>query len=168
MSTQNAQSARTAQPAPAAPHQHTPRMSFFDSAPEIYEAMVALELAVRKGFDPTLTELVKIRASQLNHCAFCIAMHTRDARKAGETEQRIYLLNAWQEAGDFFTPKEQAALALTEAVTVLTDGFVPDAVYQRAAEHFDDAELAQLIGLIFTINAWNRIAVTTRMDPATA
>ena len=145
---------------------HAPRMSFFETAPEIYQAMVALDRAAQKGFDPTLAELVKIRASQLNHCAFCIAMHTRDARKAGETEQRIYLLSAWEEAGAFFTAKEQAALALTEAVTVLTDGFVPDAVYQRAAEHFDEAELARLIGLILTINAWNRIAVTTRMDPA--
>ncbi|QMU79564.1 carboxymuconolactone decarboxylase family protein [Streptacidiphilus sp. PB12-B1b] len=145
---------------------HAPRMSFFTAAPEIYQAMVALDRSVSKGFDPALAELVKIRASQLNHCAFCLAMHTRDARKGGESEQRIYLLSAWEEAGAFFTPREQAALALTEAVTVITDGFVPDAVYQRAADHFDEAELAQLIGLIFTINAWNRIAVTTRMDPA--
>jgi len=141
-------------------------MSFFQAAPEFYQAMVALDRASRKGVDPALAELVKIRASQLNHCAYCLAMHTRDARKAGESEQRIYLLSAWQEAGAFFTVKEQAALALTEAVTVLTDGFVPDAVYQRAAEHFEEAELAQLIAVIFTINAWNRIAVTTRMDPA--
>ncbi len=147
-------------------HAHAPRMTFFKAAPEVYQAMVALDRASRKGVDPTLAELVKIRASQLNHCAYCLAMHTRDARKAGETEQRIYLLNAWEEAGAFFTEKEQAALALTEAVTVLTDGFVPDAVYARAAEHFEEAELAQLIALIFTINAWNRIAVTTRMDPA--
>ena len=147
-------------------HAHAPRMSFFQAAPEFYQAMVALDRASRKGVDPALAELVKIRASQLNHCAYCLAMHTRDARKAGETEQRIYLLNAWQEAGAFFTEKEQAALALTEAVTVLTDGFVPDAVYARAAEYFEEAELAQLIALILTINAWNRIAVTTRMDPA--
>ena len=142
------------------------RMNLAKLAPEVYQAMVALDRAASKGVDPVLAELVKIRSSQLNHCAFCIAMHTRDARKAGETEQRIYLLSAWEEAGAFFTAKEQAALALTEAVTVLTDGFVPDAVYQRAAEHFDEAELARLIGLILTINAWNRIAVTTRMDPA--
>jgi alkylhydroperoxidase family enzyme len=91
-------------------------------------------------------------------------MHTRNARKAGETEERIYQLNAWEEAG-LFTEKEQAALALTEAVTVLTDGFVPDGVYERAAKYFDEPELAQLIALISTINAWNRIAVTTRQTP---
>ncbi|MBC3843656.1 carboxymuconolactone decarboxylase family protein [Streptacidiphilus sp. 4-A2] len=150
-------------------HEHgapAPRMSFFEAAPEVYRAMVALDRAAREGLDPALAELVKIRASQLNHCAYCLAMHTRDARKAGETEERIYLLSAWHEAGAFFTPKEQAALALTEAITVITDGFVPDEVYQRAAEHFEQAELAQLIAVIFTINSWNRIAVTTRMDPA--
>ncbi len=145
---------------------HSPRMNLAEAAPEVYKAMIALDRAARHGIDPTLAELVKVRASQINHCAFCIAMHTGDARKAGESELRLQLLNAWAEAGSFFTPKEQAALALTEAVTVLTDGFVPDAVYQRAAEHFEEAELAQLIAVIFTINAWNRIAVTTRMDPA--
>ena len=92
-------------------------------------------------------------------------MHTRDARKAGVTEQKLYLLNAWEEARDLYSDKERAALALTEAVTVLTDGFVPDAVYNEAAEHFADAELAQLISVILTINAWNRIAVTSRMAP---
>ncbi|QMU74314.1 carboxymuconolactone decarboxylase family protein [Streptacidiphilus sp. P02-A3a] len=141
-------------------------MNLAKAAPEVYKAMIALDRAAQQGLDPTLAELVKVRASQINHCAFCITMHTRDARKAGETELRLQLLHAWEESGGFFTPKEQAALALTEAVTVLTDGFVPDAVYQRAAAHFEEAELAQLIATIFTINAWNRIAVTTRMDPA--
>ena len=148
--------------------QAAPRVNLPKAAPEVYRAMAALDRAAHKGIDPALAELVKVRASQINHCAFCITMHTRDARKGGETELRLQLLNAWAEAGGFFTPKEQAALALTEAITVLTDGFVPDAVYQRAAEHFEEAELAQLIAVIFTINAWNRIAVTTRMDPASA
>ncbi|WP_411145414.1 carboxymuconolactone decarboxylase family protein [Streptomyces sp. x-80] len=134
-------------------------------APEVFKAMYALDAAARKGLDPVLVELVKIRASQLNRCGYCLDLHTKDARKAGETDERIYLLNAWEEAGAYYTPKEQAALALTEAVTVLTDGFVPDAVYQRAAEHFEDPELAQLIALITTINAWNRFGVTTRRAP---
>ncbi|MFJ6746862.1 MULTISPECIES: carboxymuconolactone decarboxylase family protein [unclassified Streptomyces] len=134
-------------------------------APEVYKAMVALDVAARKDIDPTLAELVKVRASQLNRCAFCLDMHIKDARKNGETEERIYLLSAWEEAAGHYTEKEQAALALTEAVTVLTDGFVPDAVYDRAAAHFEDPELSQLIALITTINAWNRFGVTTRMAP---
>ncbi|MFF5588587.1 carboxymuconolactone decarboxylase family protein [Streptomyces hygroscopicus] len=146
-------------------HPHGPRMQFAKAAPEVYKAMVNLDAAARKGIDPTLAELVKVRASQLNRCAFCLDMHTKDARAAGESEERLHLLNAWEEAGHLFTEKEQAALALAEAVTVLTDGFVPDEVYERAAKHFEERELAQLIALILTINAWNRIGVTTRMIP---
>lgn len=141
-------------------------MDFTKTAPAVFKAMIALDAAARKGLDPVLVELVQIRSSQLNHCAYCLDMHTTDARKAGEAEERIYQLNAWEEAG-LYTEKEKAALALTEAVTVLTDGFVPDEVYERAAKHFDAPELAQLIALIFTINAWNRIAVTTRKTPGT-
>lgn len=141
------------------------RLDIAQLAPEVYKAMVALDSAARKGLDPTLVELMLTRASQLNHCAWCLDMHTRDARKAGVTEQKLYLLNAWEEARDLYSDKERAALALTEAVTVLTDGFVPDAVYDEASEHFADAELAQLISVILTINAWNRIAVTSRMAP---
>ena len=144
-------------------HMHGQRMNLAKLAPEVYQAMVALDRAAHQGLDPGLAELVKIRASQLNHCAFCLDMHTRDARRAGEAEERIYLLSAWEEAGPVFTEQERAALALTEAVTVLTDGFVPDEVYARAAEHFEEAELAKLISVVLTINAWNRIAVTTRM-----
>ncbi|MFG2891914.1 carboxymuconolactone decarboxylase family protein [Streptomyces sp. NPDC048248] len=146
-------------------HAHGPRMHWAKLAPEVFKAMSALDTAARQGLDPVLVELVKIRASQVNHCAFCIDMHIKDARKAGESEERIYLLNAWEEATGFYTDREQAALALTEAITLLTDGFVPDAVYDRAAAHFEDAELAQLIALITTINAWNRFGVTTRMAP---
>ncbi|NRI65767.1 4-carboxymuconolactone decarboxylase [Rhodococcus sp. ACPA4] len=141
------------------------RLNIAQLAPDVYKAMVALDSAARKGLDPTLVELMLTRASQLNHCAWCLDMHTRDARKAGVTEQKLYLLNAWEEARDLYSDKERAALALTEAVTVLTDGFVPDAVYNEASEHFADAELAQLISVILTINAWNRIAVTSRMAP---
>ncbi|MGY0060875.1 carboxymuconolactone decarboxylase family protein [Streptomyces sp. LZ34] len=146
-------------------HEHGPRMGLAKLAPEFYKAMVGLDAAARKGLDPSLVDLIKIRASQINHCAFCVHMHTRDARKAGETEERLYLLSAWEEATGFFTEKERAALALTEAVTVLTDGFVPDEVYERAAAHFQEAELAQVIAAIIAINAWNRIGVTTRALP---
>ncbi|BDM72699.1 alkyl hydroperoxide reductase AhpD [Streptomyces nigrescens] len=137
-------------------------------APEVYKAMIALDAAAKKDLDPVLVELVKIRASQLNKCAFCLDMHIRDAREAGETEERIYLLGAWAEAEEYYTGKERAALELTEAVTVLTEGFVPDEVYERAAAHFEESELAQLIALITTINAWNRFGVTTRMTPGRA
>lgn len=141
-----------------------PRMNLPKLAPGVYRAMVALDRAASEGVDPVLAELVKIRASQLNHCAFCLDMHIKDARAAGEREDRIYLLNAWEEATGYYTERERAALALTEAVTLLPGG-VPDEVYERAAGQFEEAELAQLIALILTINAWNRIAVTTRALP---
>ncbi|WP_030413957.1 carboxymuconolactone decarboxylase family protein [Streptomyces sp. NRRL S-1448] len=157
-----------ATPSRAATGSGGPRMQWAKLAPEVYKAMIALDAAAKKGLDPTLVELVKIRASQLNKCAFCLDMHIRDARGAGETEERIYLLSAWAEAEEYYTEKERAALALTEAVTVVTDGFVPDEVYERAAAHFEEPELAQLIALITTINAWNRFGVTTRMTPGRA
>ncbi|WP_228980000.1 carboxymuconolactone decarboxylase family protein [Streptomyces sp. DH12] len=134
-------------------------------APEVYRAMLRLDGAANKALDPVLVELVKIRASQLNHCAFCLDMHTKDALAAGESVERIVQLSAWEESRHFYTEKELAALALTEAVTVLTDGFVPDEVYARAAEHFDEVELAHLIASIIVINSWNRIAVTCRSVP---
>ncbi|WBB63634.1 carboxymuconolactone decarboxylase family protein [Streptomyces sp. WMMC500] len=140
----------------------TQRLDIFSLAPDLYRALVRMEQAAKKDLDPVVFELVKLRASQINHCAFCIDMHSKDARAAGETEQRLYLLNAWEEVPHLYTEKEQAALALTEAVTVLTDGFVPDAVYERAAVHFDEQELARLIGVLTVINAWNRMAVTSR------
>ncbi|MGV4985682.1 carboxymuconolactone decarboxylase family protein [Streptomyces sp. NPDC001709] len=133
---------------------------------EVGKAMSALSAAAKKGLgDPVLAELVMIRASQLNHCAFCLDMHLRAARRNGESEDRIQLLNAWEETEDLYSERERAALALTEAVTVLTDGFVPDEVYERAAEHFDEAALAHLIGLISVINGWNRIMVSRRVPP---
>jgi len=115
----------------------------------------------RVDFDPCLRELVRIRASQLNGCAYCIDMHTRDARAIGETEQRLYALPAWKET-PFFTTRERAALAFTESVTLLAVGHVPTADYDAAAQEFGPDELAALISLIVTINAWNTIGVSTR------
>jgi len=144
----------------------TNRIDLAKKAPKVYRAMIALDAAAREGLDEQLAELVRIRASQLNHCAYCLNMHTVDARKGGESEARIYLLNAWEEAGDLYTEKEQAALRLTEAITVLSSHeYVSDEVYEQAAKHVEEEELAQLIALIFTINAWNRIAVSTRSKP---
>ncbi len=142
---------------------------------EVGQAMSTLSAAAKKGLgDPALAELVMIRASQLNHCAFCLDTHFRLARRNGESEDRIQLLNAWEEAEDLYSERERAALALTEAVTVLAEGtsrtksgggFVPDEVYERAAKHFDDVELAHLIGLIGVVNAWNRVMVSRRIPP---
>ncbi|MCH0563935.1 MULTISPECIES: carboxymuconolactone decarboxylase family protein [unclassified Streptomyces] len=142
-----------------------PRLNWAEHAPQVYKAMVRLDGAARQDLDPKLHELVKIRASQINHCAFCLDMHTKDALAAGESIERIVQLDAWEESRHFYTVKELAALELTEAVTVLTDGSVPDEVYARAAAHFEEAELAQLIAAITVINAWNRFAVTCRMTP---
>ncbi|MFI1365944.1 carboxymuconolactone decarboxylase family protein [Streptomyces griseochromogenes] len=134
--------------------------------PEVGRAMSALSAAAKKGLgDPVLAELVMIRASQLNHCAFCLDMHLRVARGNGESEDRIQLLDAWEETEDLYSERERAALALTEAVTVLTDGFVPDEIYDTAAKHFDEAELAHLIGLITVVNGWNRLMVSRRVPP---
>ncbi|MFC8514108.1 carboxymuconolactone decarboxylase family protein [Streptomyces sp. NPDC057257] len=141
------------------------RMRWAQHAPEVYKAMARLDTAAKQGLDPSLVELVRLRASALNHCAFCLDMHTKDALAAGESVQRIVQLNAWEESQHFYTEKELAAIELTEAVTVLTDGFVPDEVYEKAAKHFEEAELAQLIATIAVINAWNRFGVTTRMVP---
>ncbi|MFS4096423.1 carboxymuconolactone decarboxylase family protein [Streptomyces sp. AF1A] len=145
--------------------EQAPRLNWAEHAPEVYKAMIRVETAAKKGLDPKLYELVKIRASQINHCAFCLDMHTKDALAAGESVERVVQLSAWEESRHFYTEKELAALELTEAVTVLTDGFVPDEVYEKAAKQFDEAELAQLIAAIVTINAWNRFGVTTRMTP---
>ncbi|WP_037860990.1 carboxymuconolactone decarboxylase family protein [Streptomyces sp. NRRL S-340] len=145
--------------------EQAPRMSWAQHAPEVYKAMIRLDTAAKRGLEPRLYELVKIRASQINHCAFCLDMHTKDALAAGESVERIVQLSAWEESRHFYTEKELAAIELTEAITVLTDGFVPDAVYEKAAKHFEEAELAQLIAAIAVINAWNRFGVTTRMTP---
>ncbi|MFJ8532437.1 carboxymuconolactone decarboxylase family protein [Streptomyces sp. NPDC093591] len=137
------------------------RLDFAKSAPKVFRAIVGFDAAAREGLDPALVELIQIRASHLNHCAYCLHMHTTDARKAGESEDRLHMVAVWREARHFFTEKEQAALALTEAVTLVADDGVPDEVYARAAAHFDEAELAHVLALILTINTWNRVALAT-------
>jgi len=129
--------------------------------PAAYQAMFGLEkyLSTSK-VDPILLELIKMRASQINGCAFCLNMHSADARKIGETEQRLYLLSAWRET-NLFTEKEQAIIALTEEVTLIAN-HVSDATYQKAAGFFNENELAQIIMAIVTINAWNRIAISSK------
>ncbi|WP_405782892.1 carboxymuconolactone decarboxylase family protein [Streptomyces sp. NBC_01378] len=146
-------------------HEHAPRLAWAKHAPEVYKAMIRLDAAARKGVDPVTLELVKIRASQLNHCAFCLDMHSKDALAAGESVERIIQLGAWEESQHFYTPREIAAIELTEAITVLTDGFVPDETYEKAAKLYDEKELTQLIAAITVINAWNRFGVSTRMVP---
>ena len=141
------------------------RIKVYKTSPELYDAMMVLSNAAGKDLDPVIAELIKIRASQINHCAFCLDMHTTDARKEGETEQRLALIAAWEEAGAVFTERERAALALTEAITELGDGHVSDDVYARAAAVFSERELGQVIAMAVTINAWNRINVTIRLEP---
>ena len=132
------------------------RISIKGEAPAAYRGMAAFDRSIE--LDPALRELVKIRSSQLNGCAYCIDMHTRAARKAGESEQRLYALAAWRES-PLFTPPERAALELTDAITGIAEDGVPDPVYERAAAEFAPGELANLILAITAINAWNRIAV---------
>jgi AhpD family alkylhydroperoxidase len=145
--------------------EHTQRLNWIKLAPDVYKALIRLDTAAKAGVEPALLDLVKIRASQINHCAFCLDMHSKDALARGETAQRILQLGAWTESQHFYTAKEIAAIELTEAITVLTDGFVPDDVYARAAAQFDETELAHLIGAITAINAFNRFGVSTRMIP---
>lgn len=142
-----------------------PRLDWAKLAPDVYRAMIRLDTAAQQGVEATLLNLVKIRASQVNNCAFCLDMHSKDALAAGESAERIIQLNAWAESKHFYTAREAAAIELTEAITVLTVGFVPDDVYARAAMEFSDVELAHLVAAITTINAWNRFGVTTRMVP---
>jgi AhpD family alkylhydroperoxidase len=139
----------------------TMRLDFDQLVPRFSAAMNRLDAAAGEGLDARLRELVRLHASTINGCAYCVDMHSKDARAAGESEQRLYSLGAWRET-PWFTPAERAALALTEAVTVLHRDHVPAAVVEEAARHFGPADLAQLIALLVTINAWNRIGVTTR------
>src|SRR4051794_23664885 len=133
-----------------------------DLAPAVTPALIGMsEAAVKSGLEKSLIELVKIRASQINGCAFCINMHTEDARKRGETEQRIYLLNAWRES-PLYTDRERAALAWTESVTLISETHAPDDVYEQVRAQFSDAETVNLTMLIGAINAWNRIAIAFR------
>jgi AhpD family alkylhydroperoxidase len=142
-----------------------PRMNFYQAAPETIKALSALETQVQgSGLEQSLIELVKTRASQINGCAFCINMHTEDARKRSETEQRLYLLNAWRES-PVYTDRERAALAWTEAVTLISQTHAPDEVYQEVRVHFSETETVNLTMLIATINAWNRLSIGFRAVP---
>lgn len=142
-----------------------PRLDYFHAAPEPMKAMLALEKAViTSGLEHSLIELVKTRASQINGCAYCIDMHTRDAMKAGESAARLFLLDAWREA-PFYTPRERAALAWTEALTLIAESHAPDQDYLALTEQFSDPEIVKLSLLIATINAWNRIAIGFRSVP---
>jgi len=140
-------------------------MNFYQAAPETIKALTALETLLQdSGLEQSLIELVKTRASQINGCAFCINMHTQDARKHGETEQRVYLLNAWREA-PVYTDRERAALAWTEALTLISETHAPDDIYNEVRTHFSETETVSLTMLIGTINAWNRLAIAFRAVP---
>jgi AhpD family alkylhydroperoxidase len=157
----------TGQPQPPRETSATsPRLAIWETSPDVLKGMYAFQTAAAKGLDPVIGELVKIRASQINKCAYCLDMHITDALKQGEARLRIDLLSAWEEVTGLYTPRERAALALAEAITLLTEGFVPDEVYDRAAAEFDEGELGQLIAQIVAINAWNRFSVATRAVPA--
>jgi AhpD family alkylhydroperoxidase len=145
-----------------------PRIDAQKISPAAYKAMLNLEMYVRQssGIEPPLLELVKVRASQINGCAFCLDMHTKDARAAGETEQRLYTLSAWRET-PFYTDRERAALEWTEAVTLIGEDHVPDEVYERVRQKFTEEELVNLTLAVVTINGWNRLAIAFRALPGT-
>jgi AhpD family alkylhydroperoxidase len=140
----------------------TPRLDISQVYPAGKKALLDFDAALADpGADTTLTHLIRIRASQVNGCALCLDMHTQEARQAGESEQRIYLLDAWRET-ELFTEPERAVLALTEAVTRIGDGHVPDEVFQQAAKHFDEETVARLVMAMISINAWNRLGIVQR------
>jgi AhpD family alkylhydroperoxidase len=140
------------------------RMDYAKAAPGAARAMVSLQSYVNEsGLEVSLLELVKTRASQINHCAYCIDMHTKDARGNGESEQRLYGLSAWQEA-PYYTERERAALAWTEALTLIAAKPVSDELFEQAQQHFSEAELMNLTMAIIAINGWNRIAISFRME----
>ncbi len=149
-----------------------PRFDYYKAAPDVIQAQLALSnFSSKSGLEHSLLELVKTRASQLNGCAYCLEMHTREARAAGETEARLYLLPAWRES-PLYTDRERAALAWTEAVTLVADSHVPDDVYEQARSQFTEAELVSLTLSIGVINTWNRFAIAFRavhpVQPSTA
>jgi len=145
---------------------HTqPRIDFTKVSPAAYQAFAALQSYVDKsGLDAKLRELIKIRVSQINGCAYCLAMHTRDARKLGETDERMHLLNAWREA-PLYSARERAALGWVEAVTLVTQGHVPDDVFEAARQEFSEKEIVDLTAAAIAINSWNRIAIALRVPP---
>jgi AhpD family alkylhydroperoxidase len=134
-------------------------------SPAAFQAVAALQSYVdRSGLDPKLRELIKIRASQINGCAYCLAMHTRDARKHGETDERMHLLNAWRET-PLYSARERAALAWVEAITLLTEGHVPDDVFETLREQFSEKEIVDLTAAAVAINTWNRLSIAFRVPP---
>lgn len=145
-----------------------PRLEIQKVSPAAYHAMFGLETFVRKSskLESSLLELVKMRASQINGCAYCLDIHSKDARAGGETEQRLYALNAWSET-PFFTDRERAALAWTEAVTLVFEGHVRDRVFEQARKQFSDEELVNLTVAVVTINGWNRLSIAFRAVPGT-
>jgi AhpD family alkylhydroperoxidase len=142
------------------------RLNAQQESPTAYSELVRLETFVRKAskLESSLVELVRMRASQINGCAYCIDMHSKDARSKGETEQRLYALTAWRET-PFFTARERAALAWTEALTLITEGHVPDDIYELAKQSFSNEELVNLTLAVITINGWNRLAISFRSVP---
>lgn len=141
-----------------------PRMEYWKVAPGGYKAIRSLEAYLREcGLEHGLLHLIKLRASQMNGCAYCIDMHWKDARAGGESEQRLYGLDAWREAA-YYTDRERAALEWTEALTNITDGHVPDAVYDAVRAHLSEKELADLTWAVAAINAWNRVAIAFRSE----
>jgi AhpD family alkylhydroperoxidase len=141
------------------------RLNPYKLAPGAYQALSNMEKYVKEsGLERPLLELVKMRASQINGCAFCLAMHSRDARRAGESEDRLFLLDAWHEA-PVYTPRERAALAWTEAVTLVSETHVPDEVFAEAKQHFSETELVNLTMAVIAINSWNRMAIAFRAQP---
>ena len=142
----------------------TPRLNYNRAAPKVMQTMLSLEQHIRdSGLEKSLIELVKMRASYINGCAYCVDMHSKDARAAGETEQRLYAVPVWRET-PFFTPRERAALAWTEAVTLIGQHGVSDELYAEAREQFEEGELAELTMAVIVINGWNRLAVSFRAD----
>lgn len=143
------------------------RINVGELEPLAYKALMGIETYLAATtLSKTNKELIKIRASQINGCAFCINMHTTDARKHGESEQRIYLLNAWKEVANLYTEEERAILALTEEMTLIANGGVSDETYNKAKSLFDENQLAQIMIAIIAINAWNRMAIATQLQPA--
>lgn len=141
------------------------RINYSKTVPEAVEILSKLEAHVRNsGFEQGLIELVKLRASQINGCAYCIDMHTKDARLHGESEQRLYGITAWWET-PFYTERERAALLWTEAVTKISEDHVPDEVYEQVREHFTEKELVNLTLAVIAINSWNRLAISFRTPP---
>jgi AhpD family alkylhydroperoxidase len=144
----------------------TSRLDAEKTVPDLYRAMLRLDAAVGKsGLDPKLQELLKFRAAQMNGCAYCMDMHSRDALAAGERAERLNVVAGWREAGDWFDERERAALALTEAITRIADGGVSDEIYDAAADQFTEAELGALVFLGMTINAWTRLGVAAKLTP---